>query len=180
MANTWFALFPDVAIGTANKSHADIWNPTGSGRVVRIYKVYVLHNYRSAAVTGGLNIYQLARITALSSPGTVVTPVRADSTAENWAATSCTAHYASTVTEGSIFRRIIRSSDEIGYRSAPQMDYWGSIHPMALIWNSANHEDTVIQPIVVREDTGIHVKYVSGTNSVATLTVGIEFTTDSS
>jgi len=178
MANTWFATFPDVAIGTANKSHADLWNPSGSGRVIRVYKIYALNNYRATGINAGMNLYHIARITALTVAGTVVTPVRADTSLENWAATSCTAHYASTVTEGAVFRRFIRSSDDVGMRTVTQFNYWGSIHEMAKVWDTGCNDDAVLQPIVIREDSGIHIKYLSGKDSTGTLTVVMEFTTD--
>lgn len=178
MANTWTAAYLDVAVGLANKSMADLWNPTGSGRILKVYRIWCLNNYRAGAVGGGLNIYQIARITAKSVAGTPVTPTRHDTTLENWAATSCTTHYASTVTEGDVLRRFSNSSDELAIRAVTNIDNWSSLPTLSIQWDTGGYDGAILQPIVIRENTGIHIKFVSGTASVGTLTTVIQFTSE--
>ena len=177
MANTWTALFADVAIGTANKSMADIWNPSGSARIIKVHKIYALNNVITA-VSGGINTFQIAKITALSVAGTEITPVKHDTTQENWSSNTCSAHYASTVTEGDVFCTFCLSSDEATVRGVVDFDYWSKIHSLSLVWNIGSYDSGFLQPIIIRPDQGLHIKFVSGTASVGVLTTIIEFTTE--
>ena len=79
MAQTYTAAGIGVAFGN-NKSMLGIFNGVGSGRVVRVYRVWVLNN-QTAAVTGVLTTWTL-RKTSAQSAGTAITPTKHDTASE--------------------------------------------------------------------------------------------------
>jgi hypothetical protein len=64
--------------GAAGKVYLDLWNATGSGKVVRVKKVYVQSNL--AAVTGAQSLFDFVRTTAIGTAGTALTAALADTT----------------------------------------------------------------------------------------------------
>jgi hypothetical protein len=60
-----------MAAGAANKIYIDIFNATGSGKILKLRGLYVISN--SAAVTGVPIQWTLARTTAVGTGGTALT-----------------------------------------------------------------------------------------------------------
>lgn len=161
-----------AAIGAtfaSNKAMLGIFNGSGSGRVLRIYRVWVLNN-QTAAVTGVLTTFSLRRTTAQSG-GTTVTPVKHD-TASATLAAQILAATGPTVTLSDIFRKFMWSNDEPA-ASTGSSDEFETLVPLNCIWDSTG--DTNIEPIVLREGQGIAVNH-DGSSAVGLCDVFIEFT----
>lgn len=170
--------FDHVAFGTAPKSLAAIFNGSSSGRVLRIYKIYVMNGWTGSSVSGGLNVVSLMLSTSQSS-GTAVTPTKYDTTSEDVPAQVLFAHGA-TVGDGAVFRTILLASDDLTSRATTVQDDWQAVPSLQLIYDTARYSLGTIQPLTLREGQGIHVKFVSGTNNVGQATTIVEFTSDSS
>lgn len=170
--------FDHVSFGTAPRSVAAIFNGASSGRVLRVYKVYVTNGWTGAAVTGGLNAMQMLLSTSQSS-GTAVTPTKYDTTSEDVPAQVLFAHGA-TVGGGVLFRSFLLASDELTTRAATVQDDWQAVPALQLIYDTARYSQGTIQPLTLREGEGFHIKFVSGRNNVGQVTTIVEFTTDSS
>ena len=73
---------PALNVGfSANKCMISVFNNTGSGKVVRVYRAWALNN-QIVAVTGVLTNLEL-RKTSASSGGTVIAPTKHDSASAN-------------------------------------------------------------------------------------------------
>jgi len=75
MAETWRATGGAIAYASS-KDMLNVFNGTGSARIIRVYRCYWFNN-GTTAVTGVLTTAQVRRITAASG-GTAVTPVKHD------------------------------------------------------------------------------------------------------
>lgn len=169
MAATWRATGAAIAYANA-KDMLNVFNATGSSRIIRAYRAYHFNN-GTGAVTGVLTTMQIRRITAASS-GTTVTPVKHDTNSSALAAqTTCGTNQ--TVTGSDIFRRYLWSNDEPTVSGATQ-DEWELLVPNCEVWN-AGYGDSNIEPIVCRQTQGFEI-YHSGSSAVGTADLEIEFT----
>jgi len=169
MADTWRSVGLGVTFGNL-KSMLDVFNATGSGRILRVYRAYQFNNGLSA-VTGVLTTMRLYRSIA-SSGGTVITPVAHDSTNAALPA-QVTSGFGRTVTDSDLFRQYVWSNDE-PVVSGTTLDEWELLVPFAEIWN-AGYADANIQPITCRENQGFHIKH-QGSSAVGSNDFEIEFT----
>jgi len=173
MADTWRATAQGVAFASG-KSMLDIFNATGSSRVLRVRRAYQFNNGLTL-VTGVLTNMRLYR-TSAASAGTAVTPVAHD-TGNTALHANITAGHNRTVTDGDLFRQYIWSNDEPTV-SAATMDEWELLVPFAEVWN-AGYGDSNVQPITLRENQGFHIKN-QGSTAVGTNDFEIEFTNEAS
>lgn len=67
--------------GAANKVWFDIFNAVGSGRVLKVKKVFVQSNL--AAQTGAQSLFDFQRTSSVGSGGTALTPAKMDTADEN-------------------------------------------------------------------------------------------------
>lgn len=171
MAQTYTAGFLAIAFGN-NKSMAAILNGSGSGRIIRVKRIWVLNN-QTSAVTGVLTTWALKRSSAQSS-GTSVTPTKHDSTSESMPAQVLVATGA-TVTQTSdvAYRQWVWSNDEPAASSGTS-DEFECLVPLNCVWDSATG-DTDIEAIVLREGQGIDVRH-TGSSTVGVCDIFIEFT----
>jgi len=171
MAQTYTAGFLATAFGN-NKSMAAILNGSGSGRIVRIKRIWVLNN-QTAAVTGVLTTWALKRSSAQSA-GTAVTPTKHDTASEAMPAQVAIATGA-TVTQTSdvALRTFVWSNDEPAASGATS-DEFECLVPLNCIWDSATG-DGDLEPIVLREGQGIDVRH-TGATTVGVCDIFIEFT----
>jgi len=169
MAATWRSVSLGVAFASG-KSMLDVFNATGSTRIIRVYRAYQFNN-GTGAVTGVLTAMRINRITAASA-GSAVTPIKHDtnSSALNANTTSGTGR---TTTASDNFRQYIWSNDEPSVSGAT-MDEWELLVPFAEVWN-AGYGDTNIEPVVCRAVQGFEIKQ-QGTSAVGTNDFEIEFT----
>lgn len=171
MAATFTALFAGVAFGN-NKSMAGLLNGSGSGRVLRVKRIWVLNN-QTSAVTGVLTTFEVRRSTAQSS-GTTVTPVKHDTSSSNLAAQVLCAHGA-TVTSAAAdaVRKFMWSNDEPA-ASTGTSDELECLVPLNCVFDAATG-DADLEPLVLREGQGIDVRH-TGSSAVGVVDVIIEFT----
>jgi hypothetical protein len=167
------ATFTVTVQGTAfasNKSLLSLFNGAGSGRILRVYRVWML-NHQTAGVTGVMTACELRRITA-STGGTAQTPVKHD-TASAALPAQVTAATGPTDTVSDLFRRILWSGDEPAV-GAGTNDELECLPELGKIWD-AGYGDTNVEPITLREGQGISVRQ-PGANTIGVVDVMIEFT----
>lgn len=174
MAQTYTASAIGATFGN-NKSMLGIFNGSGSGRVVRVYRVWVLNN-QTAAVTGVLTTWTLRRTTAQSG-GTTITPTKHDTASETAPAQVLFATGATaTLSSDTALRAWMWSNDEPAVSSATS-DEFETLVPLNCVWDSTG--DANIEPIVLREGQGISVHH-SGSSAVGLCDVFVEYTLASS
>lgn len=168
------ATFTVAVIGAtfaSNKSMLNLFNGSGSGRVLRVKRIWQLNN-QTAGVTGVITTFELRRLSA-SSGGTAQTPVKHDTASASLPA-QVTAATGPTVTEtaDAALRRYMWSNDEPAASSFTN-DESECIVPLNVVWDSTGDAD--IEPIVLREGQGISVKH-TGSTTVGVVDIFIEFT----
>jgi hypothetical protein len=169
MAATWRATGGAIAYA-ATKDMLDVFNASGTARVIRAYRMYWFNN-GTASVTGVITTGQVRRITAASS-GTAVTPVKHDSNSSALDAnTTCGTNR--TVTGTDIFRRFLFVNEEPVVAGTTQAN-WLTLVPFAEIWN-AGYGDTNVEPVTCRAAEGVQL-FHSGSSTVGTADLEIEFT----
>lgn len=159
--------------GTAfasNKSLLSLFNGAGSGRVLRVYRVWCL-NHQTGAVTGVMTALELRRITA-STGGTAQTAVKHDTASASLPA-QVTAAAGPTDTATDLFRRVLWSGDEptVGTGTNDELE---CLPENGKIWD-AGYGDTNVEPITLREGQGISVRQ-PGANTIGVIDVMFEFT----
>jgi hypothetical protein len=169
MAATWRATGGAIAYA-ATKDMLDVFNATGTARVIRAYRCYWFNN-GTAAVTGVITTGQVRRITAASG-GTAVTPVKHDTNSSALDAnTTCGTNRTTTGTD--IFRRFLFVNEEPVVGGTTQAN-WLTLVPFAEIWN-AGYGDTNVEPVTCRASEGLQL-FHSGSSTVGTADLEIEFT----
>ena len=171
MAQTYTAVFSGVTFGN-NKSMAGIFNGVGSGRVLRVKRVWVLNN-QTAAVTGVLTTWAMRRSSAQSA-GTAITPVKHDTTSENMPAqVLCATGATVTSVAADNFRTFVWSNDEPAASSGTS-DEFECLVPFNCVWDAATG-DADLEPMVLREGQGIDMRH-TGSSVVGVVDLFIEFT----
>jgi len=169
MADTFTA----AAVGAtfaSNKSMLGLFNGAGSGRVLRVYRVWTLNN-QTSAVTGVLTTMSLRRSTAQSG-GTAITPQKHDNNAANLPAQVLCATGGTPTLTGNPYRQWAWSNDEPAASSGTN-DEFQCLVPLNCVWDSTG--DANIEPIVLREGEGVSVHH-PGSSAVGNADVFLEFT----
>jgi hypothetical protein len=171
MAATFTAAYLGVTFGN-NKSMAGLFNGSGSGRVLRVKRVWILNN-QTTAVTGVLTTFSMRRSTAQSA-GTTVTPVKHDTTSASLPSQVLCAHGA-TVTSATTdaLRNWVWSNDEPSASSGTS-DEFQCLVPLNCVWDAATG-DADLEPLVLREGQGLDIRH-SGSSTVGVADVFVEFT----
>lgn len=141
-----------MAAGAQNKIYLDLFNATGSGKVLKLRGLYTISN--SAAVTGVPVQWTLARTTAAGTSGTALTAGAAD-LSDPAIPAQVTARHAPTggaTTGGALF------------------DFWTTSEetlPANAIAGTVNWCVTAagVTPITVRENQGIKLTHVTSTTA---------------
>lgn len=175
MAQTYTAGFLAVAFGN-NKSMAALFNGAGSGRIIRVKRIWVLNN-QTAGVTGVLTTFALKRSSAQSA-GTAVTPTKHDTASENMPAQVAVAAGATvTQTADVAYRTWVWSNDEPAASSGTS-DEFECLVPLVCVFDAATG-DADVEPIVLREGQGLDVRH-TGSSTVGVCDIFVEFTLASS
>jgi hypothetical protein len=173
MAATYRAVATGVAFNAAARSLLKVFNASGSGVVLRVYRIWVLNN-QTTAVTGVVPRIDVVRVTTNPSGGSANTPIKHDTNSANLPAQVTAATLDSTVTVANTFRRILWSSDEPAVGAAT-VDELEMVVPLNLLWDGG-YGDSNVEPIVCREGEGVSV-YCPGIASAAGIVdIIIEFT----
>lgn len=169
MASTYIARSSAVAFASG-KYMLDVFNPAASGKILRVYRVWVENNQQGPAVTGVTAILKLHRITGASA-GVTIVPISYDTT--NVALGTVTAGSGRTIAASSLFRNYFISNDEPTINTG-STDEWQQFKTITELWNSCTN-NTAIDPIVCREGQGVAVLNSTAT-TVGNIDVFIEFT----
>lgn len=161
MAQTYTLSATGITLA-ANKALLGVFNGSGSGRIVRVYRVWCLNN-QVTAVTGVSGVLELRRITT-GSGGTAITPVKHDSNNESFPAQVVSASNMS-VTTSSLMIRSFWSSDE-PQAGVISLDEIQTIPAMNLIWD-VGYSGTNVEPIVLREGFGLALMNITSTVGIA-------------
>lgn len=148
---TFYALADNVAFA-ANKHHISIFNAAGSGKVVKVKKVFAT-NLQITAVTGAVVRFDIKRTTAQSA-GTAITPVTMDST--NAALSGVTVATGATITEGALLFPWITVSEEQPATSALSINLFQQATNLIL-------EGNEVQEPVLRPGEGLTIKQITST-----------------
>lgn len=171
MAATFTAAAIGVTFGNG-KHMLSLFNGVGSGRVLRVKRVYMLNN-QTAAVTGVMTTMALRR-TSAQSAGTSVTPSKHDTASASLPAqVLCSTGATVTNTADLEMRRWMWSNDEPATGVA-SIDEFECVVPLMCIWDSATG-DADLEPIVLREGQGVTIQN-QGTTAVGICDLFIEFT----
>lgn len=175
MAQTYRA----IAVGAtfaSNKSMLTLFNGSGSGRIIRVKRIWQLNN-QTAGVTGVLTTLEVRRISA-SSGGTAITPVKMDTTNEAMPAqVACATGPTDSLTGDNALMRYMWSNDEPA-AGALTNDEVEVLPALAIVFDAATG-DADIQPIVLREGEGVCLRH-TGSTTVGICDVVFEFTLASS
>lgn len=171
MAATFTAIQAGVTFASG-KHMLSLFNGSGSGVVLRLYRIWVLNN-QTAGVTGVLTTFELRRSTAQSG-GTTVTPIKHDTSSGALPAQVLCAHGASPTASGTdLFRKWMWSNDEPAV-SAAVNDELECIPNLMEFWNSG-YGDTNVEPMVLRETFGATILH-TGSSAVGNCDPIMEFT----
>lgn len=146
----------------ANKCMLGIYNGSGSGRIVRVYRVVMLNN-QITAVTGAVTNLELRRITA-GSGGTDIAPFKHDSANETFPA-QIVVSTNTTITATDVLTKVIWSTDEPAINSLT-IDEFETLPAFSTIWDSG-YADTNTEPIVLREGYGVALVNIGATTGIA-------------
>lgn len=172
MASTYIAQATQVICNNsaAAKSLLALFNPAASGKIAKVYKIW-LENNQTTAVTGGNMVLEIRRITA-NTQNVAITPSSMDTTATGLGTVRCGS--ADTVTTSDLFRRISWANDEPSLGGAT-MDEFQQFIAIATLWD-AGYQDSNIEPIVCREGEGISIQNTGTTFTTQYVDIFIEFT----
>lgn len=147
---------------TANKVTLCVFNGAGSGRIVRLYRAWILNNqYSVSTYTGVLTTLEL-RLTTSGSGGVAITPLKHDSNSESFPA-QVVCGTGMTIASSSLFLRAVYQSEEPKV-SALTMTEALAIPSYTNIWDCA-YNDANIEPIVCREGQGVYLINITTTTS---------------
>jgi hypothetical protein len=173
MAATHHTNVQAEAFASAKSMH-DLFNASGSGRVIRLYRAWIFNN-QTGPVTGVVTTLVCRRLdTATPTGGSAVTPIKHDTNSSSLVA-QVTAGRGRTVTavvDGTL-RRILWSGDEPAVSGAT-VDELQCLVPFAEIWNSG-YGDGSVEPVVLRPVEGFDIQQ-PGANAVGVIDAEFEFT----
>jgi hypothetical protein len=147
---TWFA-YANAVVPAGNKHHLAIFNATGTGKVVKVRKLFAV-NLQTAAVTGVVCRFDVMRITALSA-GTAITPAPADT--QNTALPGgITCKTAGTATEGPLlFPWVTTNEEESAVAALSKSVFQQAVNILM--------EGNEIMELTLREGEGMTVKQIT-------------------
>ena len=141
-----------LAVGAAAKIYLDIFNATGSGKVLKLRGLYVISN--QAAVVGVPIQWTLARPTAVGTGGTALTAGQAD-LSDAAIPAGVTARHAATAgatTGGALFDFYTTSEETLPGNALTSMINWCIMAPG-------------VTPITVRENQGVKLTHVTSSTT---------------
>ncbi len=167
MANVYTVISVAASI-LLNKCLVGVFNGTGSGRVVRVYRVLALNNQTVAITTGVLHTFALRKLST-GSGGIALTPLALDTQSPSLPAQIvCASNLNYTLdATNSLYRRITRSDDEPLSTATASMDEHQTVPSLNTVWDT-NPQQTTVEPIVLREGQGVGLINTVAPNSAGT------------
>jgi hypothetical protein len=160
MAETWHFCTASVSGGFANnglalsgrKSLVDIFNRTGTNKIIRVYRIFAFPN--SAGTINQLNLFELRRTSDAQGGFSHLIPIARDTNnAALNAQTTC--GFSRTVTGTNVFRRFIKATAG-PVVSNGRINEFECVVPFAEIWNTG-YQDANVQPITCRAGQGVDI-----------------------
>lgn len=172
MAATYTAASINTAFANL-KSMLTIFNGSGSGKTLKIYRIWII-NSQLTAVTGVVLTLALRRITA-STVGSAITPVKHDTNNASLPAQVVIGTNNTDTISATTYRLIRRDNDEPAV-AGTGINELSMLFPMNLIWESGYYDST-IEPLTLPEGYGITLRCETST-TVGSLDVYMEFTAE--
>lgn len=171
MAQTYRSVVTGATFAS-NKSMLTLFNGSGSGRIIRVKRIWQLNN-QTSGVTGAITTMEIRRISA-STGGTAASVVKHDTSSESLPAQVTTATGPTdTLTSDPALMRYMWSNDEPAVSSLVS-DETETIPLLACTFDAATG-DADLEPLVLREGEGVSVRH-TGASAVGVCDVIIEFT----
>lgn len=148
-----------------------IFNGAGSGRIIKIWKVWFQNN-QTTAVTGVVDLIAFRRIRA-SSGGASCTVIKHDSLNDTLPPQIVVTFGAKDIAVGILKKRAWSSDEAIAGTST--WDEWETV-PMLNVIYEVNPNQSVIQPLTLREGEGMDLIQDTTTSTVGNLDIFVEFT----
>lgn len=150
-----FSLHAQAVAWAAGKNMLAISNHTGSGVVLRIYRLYLI-NVSTGAVTGAMCTLDVMRFTSVSSftGGSAISFIKLDTNSTTPPATVlANAGTTTSLTKSAeVFRRVLWSNDEVASAGTGVEDITTMI-PLCKIFDTGLNSN--VEPIVLREGEGL-------------------------
>lgn len=170
MAETYTGYAPGVTFDVG-KSFLGVFNGSGSGKVIRVYRLWMINN-QTGAIAGEHTAFEIWTVSAFSG-GSNATVVKHDSTNAAVNANVLVQYGASSFTEVTKLRRFPWYNDESG-SSGIGPDDW-ECFPVCCLIGKWGYGSTTRSPLVLREGQGVHLKH-AGVMAVGNADVMVEFT----
>lgn len=176
MAGTWCLSGRAINLNTS-KHLLSLENPTGSGKIAKIYRIWG-QNTAGIALTGVILQLEMRKLVTLTSvsAGVAIAPVayRSSNTALG-TVTGYTDRTYTTIGTNSLMRRIPWTSDEATQITASQ-DEMELLKPYNVWWDSS-YDDANCEPIVIREDQAFTIQQLT-TSTVGFIDIFMELTVE--
>jgi len=177
MAETWQLNAREIAPGNG-KSMLGILNGAGSGKVIRVYRMWMLNNFIGVPYSWDRLNLEIRAITGLTvGSGAAVTPVKHDTA--NAALDANVVMFTGGTVSGesaTLIRLLGWSENELTVGAS--IDAVEALIPLGVIWDTG-YGSTVLQPLTLREGEGVHIKCTTDL-TVGTMDIRMEFTQSSS
>lgn len=154
------------------KNMITLYNSTGSGKVLKVWKIWGLNN-QSVAITGVLTEMVIYKISS-SGGGASLTPLKHNSSIPNLSSLIISSSGATNKFEA-LIKRIIWSTDEPVATASTTNVF--ELRPSWNIFYELPINNTQLEPITLNEGQGITIYNVTNT-SVGQADFFIEFTTN--
>lgn len=168
MAETY--LMRTTITNAINKTMWVLYNGSGSGKIIRVYRVFMYPNSASA-LTGGMGIYIMDRFTGTPGGGAAVTLIK-----HNTANAAVPAQVSAldgdttitgTLTSAGIIRAVCRSNDDLD-ETAITLEEFQQLSSFGALVYDGGYGDTNVEPIVLRETEGLRMYSLNAGTWVAT------------
>lgn len=173
MAQTYIVRASAVAFAN-NKHMFTAWNGSGSSRIVRITRIWMM-NEQTGAVTGVITRLFIYKMTADGTNGTTLTPVKYDTNSENMPAQVIFRTNPSTgitYDTSTLYRSYCFSTDEYGVGDTT-IDGVETFPSIMLVWD-VGYGDSSVDFLTLREGEGITIFNTPG--AAGTCNIAVEFT----
>jgi len=171
MANTYTLAATAIPFAAA-KALCTIFNGVGSGKIVKVYRIWVINNQQSS-VTGVITTMNIRKLSAMSG-GDAQTTIKHDTNNPNLPS-QIEATSGATDTPSVVLRTFIWSNDEPATGTGT-WDECEVVVPLCCVWDMG-YADPNVNPIILREGEGIDV-FHSGTTGIGTVDIFMEFTVE--
>lgn len=170
MSNNLYTLAAIGATFRPKKNMITLFNGTGSGKVLKVWKVWILNN-QSVAITGIISEMRLYRITSTGG-GSALTPVKHNYSVPSLPSQVVAAEGATNLLS-TMFRRLVWSTEE-PVATASNSNVIELVPRWNRLWETSI-DQTNLEPIVLNEGQGVCV-YFATTSSVGQADFFMEFT----